>query len=106
MATIHPHVTVTHEQIAAFCQKWNITQFELFGSVLRDDFRPDSDVDVLVSFVAGAKHPLRDLLEMERELRSLFGHPVDLVKRKLVEENPNYITRNNILKSARRVYAV
>ena len=106
MASIHPHVDVTLEQITAFCQKWQITQFELFGSVLRDDFRPDSDVDVLVTFALSAKHPLRALLEMERELRALFGRPVDLVKRKLVEENPNYITRNNILKSARRVYAV
>ncbi len=106
MASIHPNVQVTHEQIAAFCQKWQIVQFELFGSVLRDDFRPDSDVDVLVTFAPDAKHPLRELMEMERVLGELFGRHVDLIKRKLVERNPNYITRNNILRSARRVYAV
>ena len=106
MASIHPNVEVTHEQIAAFCQKWQIVEFELFGSVLSDDFRPDSDVDVLVTFAPGSAHRLGDLLAMEDELQLLFRRNVDLVKRKLVEDNPNYITRNNILRSAQRIYAV
>ena len=106
MASIHPNVEVTHEQIAAFCQKWQIVEFELFGSVLSDDFRPDSDVDVLVTFAPGSAHRLRDLLAMEDELQLLFRRNVDLVKRKLVEDNPNYITRNNILRSAQRIHAV
>ncbi len=105
MASIHPHVDVTIDQIAAFCQKWQITQFELFGSVLRDDFRPDSDVDVLVTFAPGSGGTLYDLVHMEDELKTLFGREVDLVQRNAVERNPNYITRNNILRSARSVYA-
>ena len=106
MASIHPHVDVTLEQITAFCQKWHIVQFELFGSVLREDFRPDSDVDVLVTFAPGMGGTLYNLVDMESELKTVFGREVDLIQRKTVEQNPNYITRNNILRSVERVYAV
>ena len=106
MASIHPHVDVTLEQITAFCQKWHIVQFELFGSVLREDFRPDSDVDVLVTFAPGMGGTLYNLVDMEDELKTVFGREVDLIQRKTVEQNPNFITRNNILRSVERVYAV
>jgi uncharacterized protein len=96
---------VTPEQIAAFCQKWHIIQFELFGSVLRDDFRPDSDVDVLVTFAPGKGGTLYDLLHVEAELKELFGRDVDLVQRPVIEKSPNYIRRKNILTSTQRVYA-
>src|SRR3984893_2469987 len=69
------------DQIAAFCQKWKITEFAVFGSVLRDDFRPDSDVDVLVSFAPDAQWHLVDFLDMQVELSKLFGRKVDLVER-------------------------
>ncbi len=105
MSTIHPHVSVTHDQIAAFCQKWNIIQFELFGSVLRDDFRPDSDVDVLVTFAPRMGGTLYDLVHMEDELKELFGRDVDLVQRSVIEKSENYIRRKNILSSTQRVYA-
>jgi predicted nucleotidyltransferase len=105
MASIHPNVTVTHEQIAAFCQKWQIVQFELFGSVVRDDFRPDSDVDVLVTFAPGSGGTLYDLVHMEDELKALFGREVDLVERAAIERSENYIRRRNILSSTRPVYA-
>jgi hypothetical protein len=105
MASIHPNVDVTLEQIAAFCQKWQITQFELFGSVLRDDFRPDSDVDVLVTFAPGSGGTLYDLVHMEDELKALFGREVDLVERAAIERSENYIRRRNILSSTRPVYA-
>jgi hypothetical protein len=105
MASIHPNVDVTLEQIAAFCQKWQITQLELFGSVLRDDFRPDSDVDVLVTFAPGSGGTLYDLVHMEDELKALFGREVDLVERAAIERSENYIRRRNILSSTRPVYA-
>lgn len=105
MDTIHPNVGVTREQIAAFCEEWKITQFGLFGSVLRDDFGPESDVDVLASFAPGAGPKLRALLDMEDELARMFGRHVDLVERRLVEQNANWIRRRNILSTARRVYA-
>lgn len=105
MASIHPNVEVTHDQIAAFCLKWQIVEFELFGSVLRDDFRPDSDVDVLVTFASSSRWSLFDLVHMEDELREMFARDVDLVERPVLEKSENYIRRRNILSSTRRVYA-
>lgn len=62
---------------------------DLFGSVLRDDFGRESDVDVLVTFAPSATRTLADLLRMEDELRALFGRRVDLVMRELVEQSEN-----------------
>jgi predicted nucleotidyltransferase len=76
----------------------------LFGSVLRDDFRPDSDVDVLVTFAPEAHHGLFDLVDMEDELSVIFGRRVDLVERPGVERSENYIRRRSILRSAQPVY--
>ena len=67
--------------LAEFCKRWNVVELALFGSVLRDDFGPESDVDVLVSLDETARHTLFDLHQMEEELRSLFGRDVDLVSR-------------------------
>lgn len=105
METIHPRLNVTHEQIAEFCERWNIVRFELFGSVLRDDFRDDSDVDVLVTFAPETKRGIREMVEMESQLIALFGRPVDFIVRELVETSENYIRRRAILDSARPVYA-
>ena len=73
-------VPVNRKALQRFCRRWKITEFALFGSVLRDDFRPDSDVDVLVSFRVDAHWSLADLVEMQDELRAIFGRTVDLVK--------------------------
>ncbi|MDP9237873.1 MAG: nucleotidyltransferase domain-containing protein [Chloroflexota bacterium] len=105
METIHPNVPVTPEQIAEFCQKWKITRFELFGSVLRDDFDADSDIDVLVTFAPDARVSLFSLVHMEDELKALLGRDVDLVERKAIEESPNWIRRKSILNSTQLVYA-
>ena len=92
------------ERIKVFCRKWRIVEFSLFGSVLREDFRPDSDVDVMVSFAPDARWSLRDVVEMERELGEALGHRVDLVERSAVERSHNYIRRRHILNSAEPVY--
>lgn len=105
MDTIHPNVGVTREPIAAFCEKWEITQFELFGSVLRDDFGPESDVDVLVSFARDSHWTLLDMVRMEDELADMFGRGVDLVQRSSIERSPNWLRRREILSTARPVYA-
>ena len=91
-------------KIKEFCQKWKIAEFSLFGSVLRDDFRPDSDVDVLVTFAPSAHWSLFDLAEMEEEMSAIIGHRVDLVERRAIEQSDNYIRRRNILTSAEPVY--
>ncbi len=80
---------VDREAVAQFCRRWRVTRLDLFGSVLRDDFGRESDVDVLVTFAPSATRTLADLLRMEDELRALFGRRVDLVMRELVEQSEN-----------------
>ena len=72
--------------------------------MLRDDFRPDSDVDVLVQFEPEAHHSLFDLVHMQEELKAVFGREVDLVDRRSVESSENYIRRRHILSTAEPVY--
>jgi hypothetical protein len=97
-------IAIDTDRIAAFCRKWNVTEFALFGSVLRDDFRPDSDVDVLISFAEDAHWGLFDLCHMEDELRELFGREVDLITRRSVDESPNWIRRRHILEHMKLVH--
>lgn len=100
-----PAIEIDKSRIAAFCRKWKITELALFGSVLRDSFRPDSDVDVLVSFSGDAEWGLLDHVTMEDELSALLGRKADLVTRRSVERSGNRIRRQAILESAERVYA-
>ncbi len=97
-------VDVPVEEIAAFCQRWQISEFALFGSVLRDDFGPESDIDVLVTFAPGGIRTLSAITQMQEEIEALFNRPVDLVDRQSIERSPNYLRRKAILKSARTVY--
>ncbi|MDO8588759.1 MAG: nucleotidyltransferase domain-containing protein [Armatimonadota bacterium] len=98
-------ISIDSVRIAEFCGKWKITELALFGSVLREDFRPDSDVDMLVTFAPDAGHGLFDLLHMQEEITQILGRDVDLVSRAGVERSPNYIRRKAILSSAEVVYA-
>jgi len=100
-----PNLDVTPEQIAAFCRKWDIHELALFGSVLRDDFTADSDVDVLFSPGATVRVTLDYLVKAETDLEALIGHRVDLIDRQQVAHDPNYIRRRKILGSARVAYA-
>ncbi len=97
-------IPIDHEKIIEFCRRWKITEFALFGSVLRDDFRPESDVDVLVTFAPETRYSLFDLVHMQDELKEIFGREVDLVERKAVERSENYIRRKHILRSVEPVY--
>lgn len=97
-------IEIPEDKIADFCRRWKVSELALFGSVLRDDFRPDSDVDVLVTFAADARWTLFDIVHMEDELKEMFGREIDLSERRAVEKSENYIRRRSILKSARTVY--
>jgi predicted nucleotidyltransferase len=88
-----------------FCHRWKITELALFGSVLRDDFTPQSDVDVLVRFTPNSGHGLFDLVRMQDELAEILGRPVDLVTRSAVEQSRNELRRKLILESAEVIYA-
>ncbi|MBI1941252.1 MAG: nucleotidyltransferase family protein [Acidobacteria bacterium] len=92
------------DRIREFCRKWKITEFALFGSVLRDDFRPDSDLDVMVTFAPEARWSLMDLVEMQTELEAILVRKVDLVERCAIERSENYIRRRHILSTAEPVY--
>lgn len=92
------------EAIGDFCRRWRIVEFAVFGSALREDFQPDSDIDVMVTFEPGARWSFRQWLEMMDELERLFGRRVDLVERRSVEASKNYIRRKHILTHLERVY--
>jgi predicted nucleotidyltransferase len=91
-------------EIEGFCRRWQISDLALFGSVIREDFRPDSDVDVLVTFSPQARWSLFDLARMQDELSGILGRQVDLVERKAVERSENYIRRKHILTNMVPVY--
>ncbi|MBL8157339.1 MAG: nucleotidyltransferase family protein [Anaerolineae bacterium] len=93
------------EAIRAFCQRWGARELALFGSVLREDFRPDSDLDVLVTFAPGGSPSLFEFVEIADELEAILGRKVDLVTRGSVETSPNYLLRREVLETAQVIYA-
>jgi uncharacterized protein len=97
---------VDKNKIAEFCRRWKIQELALFGSALRDDFRPDSDIDLLVTFTADADWGLFDHVKMEQELQSLLNRDVDLITRRAVEQSDNWLRRNEILKTAQVIFSV
>lgn len=98
------HIRVDRKEIAAFCLRWKIAELAFFGSVLRGDFGPQSDVDVLVSFAPEADWSLLDHLAMEEELASLLGRKVHFVSRRAIDRSDNWIRREAILSSAEPFY--
>ena len=98
-------IQMPSQEIAAFCEHWQIAELALFGSVLRDDFGPESDIDVLVRFHPTATPTLLDLVRMEDELTRLLGRKADLVEYAAVESSRNYIRRRAVLQSAETIYA-
>jgi predicted nucleotidyltransferase len=95
-------IRLPRKKIAEFCRRWGITELSLFGSVLRSDFRPDSDIDVLVSIDPHAHIGLFELAQIQIELEKIFKRPVDLVEK---EGLRNPYRRRGILKTAEVIYA-
>jgi len=95
------NIQLPQDQIIDFCQRWQVVEFALFGSVIGEHFRPDSDVDVLVSFAPNARWSLFDLVTMQDELKEIFGRKVDLVER---EGLVNPFRRQAILNSREVIY--
>jgi hypothetical protein len=91
-------------EIADFCRRWKVRELAVFGSALREDFRADSDVDLLVTFAPDATWGLLDQVTMEDELATILGRPVDLVSRHAVERSSNWIRREAILGSAETIH--
>jgi len=95
-------IRIPRKKIAEFCRRWKVVEFSLFGSVLRDDFRPDSDVDVLVTFSKEAEISLFDLVQMKIDLEKIFHRPVDVIEKDALE---NPFRKKEILRTAQVVYA-
>lgn len=98
-------INLPMEQIQEFCQKWQVTEFALFGSVLRNDFRSDSDIDILITFSPTAKRGLAETLQMRDELQAIFNRKVDLIVKEAIKRSENWLRRKNILESAEIIYA-
>jgi predicted nucleotidyltransferase len=102
---IAARIPLPDEKIDNLCRKWGVKRFELFGSVLRDDFDPKrSDVDVMVTLTENRTYTLFDIIHMEEELAGLFGRKVHVTERSTVEKSENYIRRRSILSEAQLVY--
>jgi predicted nucleotidyltransferase len=95
---------ISRDRITDFCHRWKITEFALFGSVLRDDFRPDSDIDVLVTFAPDTSWRFYNLVCMKAELEAIFGRSIDLIEKRLIESSKNYIRRSHILNHMETIY--
>ncbi len=98
------NIQLPDDKLVEFCQHWKVSEFALFGSVLRDDFRPDSDIDVLITFAPDARRGLMTLAKMKYELEDLLGREVDLVSKYAIETSHNWIRRAEILGTAQVVY--
>jgi uncharacterized protein len=103
--TREPRIAIDQEKIKAFCEKWKVVEFSLFGSVLTDEFRPDSDVDVMVKVAPEAHPTLFSMVDMEDELRIIIGRDVDLLTRSSVVRSENYLMRKSILSNVMTFYA-
>lgn len=90
--------------IQAFCQRWQIAELSVFGSILRDDFDINSDVDFLYVLKPNTHWKLSDLIHAEEELAQLLGRKVDLVGKASVEQSHNWLRKRNILSSAKVIY--
>jgi predicted nucleotidyltransferase len=101
---MNTHVEIPKDKIDAFCQQHHICDLGLFGTVLHDDFRPNSGIGVLVGFEQEHKPGQVKMGEMREELTKIFGQNVDLVERQAVEKSQNYIRRRHILKSVEPIF--
>ena len=93
-------------ELGGFCNRWQISALEMYGSAARGELRPDSDLDLLVTFRPSADWSLFDHVRMKRELETLTGRHVDLMTRRALERSRNWLLRREILGSARVVYPV
>ncbi len=98
-------VAISQSQLSQFCQRWKIDELALFGSVLRDDFRPASDIDVLVTFLPEATWGLFDHVKIEQELVELFGRKVDLISKRAVLNSQNWLRREEILNNTHVIFS-
>ncbi|MBI4357410.1 MAG: nucleotidyltransferase domain-containing protein [Gammaproteobacteria bacterium] len=98
------NLSIPGQKVIQFCKKWHIIELALFGSILRHDFGPKSDIDVLVVFESRFKRDLFMHVKMQDELSRIVGRPVDLVSRKGIEKSQNLFKEKEILGKAKTIY--
>ncbi len=103
-SSVVPRIELPREAIADFCRRWGIVRLEIFGSVLRDDFGPNSDVDFLYLFESN-KYPGWEFVSLCEEMEQLIGRPIDMVSRQAIESSKNAHRKREILDSAQLIYA-
>lgn len=101
---LYQRLDITAEQLQVFCQNAQIIELALFGSILRDDFSPESDIDILVTFAPNCKISLLDFVGLEYQLQDLLNRKVDLVSKKAVEQDRNWLRRQEILNHYQVIY--
>ncbi len=102
--TLYQRLGITFAQLAEFCQNAQISELALFGSILRDDFRPDSDIDILVTFTPDCKIDLMGFVGLEYDLEDWLHREVDLVSTRAVEQDRNWLRRKEILNNSQVIY--
>jgi uncharacterized protein len=98
-------IDLNSEPIRAFCRKWKINELSVFGSIVRDDFRPDSDVDFVVDFEKGADWDLADLADIRIGLSKILNREVDLLTKGALRQTENWLFRKIVLAELETVYA-
>ena len=98
------NITIPYKKVADFCTQWKIKELAFFGSVLRDDFGSESDIDILATFAPDVTWTLFDHVTMQDQLKAIFGRKVDLISRRAIERSPNHLRRNAILNTAESIY--
>lgn len=99
---VRNRINISDDELAELCRRHQVSELSLFGSVLRDDFQEDSDIDVLVEFESGAQIGFFELARLQRALAALFGRNVDVVPKRGL----NPIIREPVLATAEVLYAV
>lgn len=102
-AVLPPTLDQLKSELAPFCRRHGVARLELFGSFARGEPHPGSDIDLLVTFQPGV-HPGWDFFELHKELEDKLGCNVDLLTRRSVEQDENFIRRRSILESTREIY--
>ncbi len=98
----NPRIELPLDQIETFCHKYGVEEFSLFGSVLRDDFGPDSDVDVMLKFKPGHGFTFENTPDIEDELEAIFGCAVDVIEKGRIR---NSIRRDAVMRNYKVIYA-
>ena|SRR5258708_98902 len=98
-------IDLDSQAIREFCKKWKIKELSVFGSILRDVFRPDSDIDFLVTYDRDAEWDISDVVNMKHELAHALGRPVDIISRSAIERSDNRFIKKEVLSTMEPIYA-